>query len=68
MKKTILIACGTVLALALSAQSISDTVVPIKKKYEYIYGIGVSPTMDGYIIVSEEIIDSVEVIDSVSVK
>lgn len=66
--RKILITVGTIFTLALSAQSVSKS-QPAKKKYEYIYGIGVSPTLDGgYEIVYQELIDSVEVADTVSIR
>lgn len=55
-------------SIVLDAIAQQDTV---KKKYQYIYGIGTSPTLDGgYEIVYQELIDSVEIteIDTLSIK
>jgi hypothetical protein len=65
MKKTALyiMVIGTTLAIVSNAQTVNDTAR--KKKYEYIYGIGKSPTLDGgYEIVYRELIDSVEITET----
>ena len=70
MKKTALyiIVIGTTLAIVSNAQSMDNTktsMIPVKKKYQYIYGIGKSPTLDGgYEIVYKELIDSVEITET----
>jgi len=65
MKKIALniIVIGTTLAIVSNAQTVNDTAH--KKKYEYIYGIAYSSTLEGYLqILNEYIIDSVEITET----
>ena len=65
MKKIALniIVIGTTLAIVSNAQTVNDTAH--KKKYEYIYGVDMEYTLEGYHrIVNEYIIDSVEITET----